>query len=346
MASTKRTVPAIRDWDRLPDEELLRLRIRDLGLRIEGSVLEGRIQRLYDELAARNIGLRPPCYLADEWLTPDGVPVIGIPFFLAHPRLTRLERTMMLEVEGESDEWCMRLLRHEAGHVINYAYRLYRRTRWRELFGPISARYSADAYPYQPYSRRYVRHLPDNYAQAHPDEDFAETFAVWLDPRSDWRRRYREWPAFRKLRYVDRLMATVGGAAPSVTGGQTPWAASRMRSTLGAYYDRKRRLLGEEFPGYYDPGLRRIFTVVPPPGSALKASRFLRRHRRRIVDGVAMWIGERKYDIDKLVRKLTVRCEAMGLYLRRSEIDTVVEVTAFVTAVANDIHHFREASRT
>ncbi|KPK85646.1 MAG: hypothetical protein AMJ81_03175, partial [Phycisphaerae bacterium SM23_33] len=245
MGPRKRQVISPEVWSTFSDEDLLNIRVRDLGLRIEGSPVEPRIQKLHAELEGRGIAFRPACYLADEWLCPDKVPVIGIAFYVAHPRLTRLENKMMLEVEGGTEGSCMKILRHEAGHAINYAYRLFHRTRWRELFGPFSAAYS-DYYYAQPYSKRYVSHLQHNYAQAHPDEDFAETFAVWLTPNSRWQERYRDWPAMTKLRYVDHLMRDIGPRPPLLTGGATHWSAARMTSTLAAYYQRKRRRLGEE----------------------------------------------------------------------------------------------------
>ena len=215
-------------WEQLPEEQLLQLRVCDLGLTIQGTALEARVERLYGELSSRGIGFRPHCYFADEWLCPDRIPAIGIAFYLAHARLTALERRMMLEAEGDSEEWCMRLLRHEAGHALNYAFRLYRRTRWRELFGSFSQPYS-DTYYSRPYSRRFVQHLEDNYAQAHPDEDWAETFAVWLDPSGAWREKYRGWPALKKLQYVEQVMARTGAQAPAVTAYTAHWAASKMK---------------------------------------------------------------------------------------------------------------------
>ncbi|MBN1558496.1 MAG: putative zinc-binding metallopeptidase [Lentisphaerae bacterium] len=327
-------------WESLPEAELLQLRVRDLGLCIADSPLQGRVAQLYAELGARGLAFRPPCYLADEWFCPDKEPVIGIPFVLAHPRLTQLEHKLMLEVEGGDALACLQLLRHECGHAINYAYRLYRRTRWRELFGPFSARYS-DMYDSRPYSKRYVVHLRDNYAQSHPDEDFAETFAVWLTPGSNWRERYREWPAMRKLQYVDRVMRTLAGREPEVTAGATPWSAARMTSTLGAYYERKRRYLGDDFPGYYDAHLCRLFARSGTAAARTRASRFLRRHRRQIVDGVATWTGQRKYDIQQLINKLIARCDVMDLYANESDEAMIVKVTAFVTAVGNKVLSFK-----
>ena len=340
MPRRKRRPPV--NWRELPDEALLRIRVRDLGLRIEGSPLQGRIDRLYAELDARGIVFHPECYLADEWFCPDRVPIIAVPFFLADPRLTRLEKKIMLEAEGGTDDSCMRLLRHEAGHTVNYAYELFKKTRWRELFGPFSARYR-DNYTPLPYSKRYVTHLPDNYAQAHPDEDFAETFAVWL-AGDGWRERYRGWPVIQKLQYVDRVMARIGPTPPIVTTRETPYLAGRMTSTLEKYYDRKRRGMGEDFPGYYDPGLIRLFA---PAGAdeAEPAGHFIRRNRRAVVNSVAAWTGERKFDIDRLLRKLIRRCNALKLVVARSDTDTAFEFGAFVTAVMKNIHRFTEDTR-
>lgn len=332
-----------RDWERLPDGELLQIRVQDLGLRIKTSPVEACIQRLYAELDDHGISFHPPCYLTEEWLCPDKVPTIGIPFYLAHPRLKQLEQKMMFEVEGGTESSCMKFLRHEAGHALNYAYLLFQRTRWRRLFGPFSTKYS-EAYESHPYSKRYVTHLSGNYAQAHPDEDFAETFAVWLTPGNRWQEKYRDWPAIKKLLYVDRVMRRIDSAPPAVTTGETPWSASRMRSTLEAYYQRKRRRLGEDFPGFYDPLLQRLFSERPGSGPSEKASKFLRRFRRQIINGVSIWTGERKYDIHSLFRKLIQRCDRLQLFVQKGESETLSEVTAFVTAVMAKVSRIEQDS--
>src|SRR5256886_4391714 len=130
-------------WTRLPDEKLLSLRFCDLKLSIERSALKRQIRRLYIELESRGIRFRPHAWLSEEWFSPDGVPGIAVPFYLAHPRLERLERRIMREAEGGNSRWFMRILRHEAGHALDNAYRLRRRKRWREVFGPASLQYPA-----------------------------------------------------------------------------------------------------------------------------------------------------------------------------------------------------------
>ena len=181
------------DWASLSDEELLERRISKLGLRLEGTTLEPLIKQLYDELSAKGLTFHPPSHIGDEWFVPIGIPAIFVPFFLVHNRLRGLERSMMLEVEGETPEWFMKLMRHEAAHAYSYAYQLQQKKKWQQTFGQTSDEETPNTYRPRPFSRSYVVHLDDWYAQSHPDEDFAETFAIWLTPELDWRKRYAGW---------------------------------------------------------------------------------------------------------------------------------------------------------
>ena len=201
------------DWEG-ERRSLLDRRISELGLSVRGSLVEKYVDRLYAELEARGLRFRPPVYLSDEWGCPDGTPLIGVPFYLADQRLARIEEELAVEVESEVD--VMRFLRHEAGHAFNYAYRLYDREDWRRIFGPYSRPY-LDRFRANPFSREYVRHILGWYAQKHPDEDFAETFAVWLTPGRDWRAEYAGWPALAKLEYVDRVMRELGDETPEAS---------------------------------------------------------------------------------------------------------------------------------
>src|SRR5246500_3585343 len=201
-------------WVNLTDEELLEKRISQLGLNLEATELQPLIQQLYQELSQKGLTFQPPCHIGDEWFVPVGIPAIFIPFFLVHERLRALERAMMLEVEGETPEWFMKLIRHEAGHAYMYAYQLTRRKKWKECFGQTSQEETPDTYRPRSFSRSYVMHLEDWYAQSHPDEDFAETFAVWLTPGLDWRKDYASWPALRKLEYIDELMRSLASKPP------------------------------------------------------------------------------------------------------------------------------------
>ena len=320
------------DWENAADEELLDRRICDLGVRIEQSPLEDSVRQLYSEVESRGLTFKPRCYLTLEWLCPDRVPVIGIPFWLAHPRLIELEKKMMLEAEGADPAERMRLLRHEAGHAYNYAYRFYRRTRWRELFGPISADYNPDEYPMRPYSRKYVIHLKDNYAQAHPDEDFAETFAVWLTPGLDWRRKYAGWPALKKLEYVDRLMKETAGKPPVVTGGELLRPASHVRATLRTYYNRKRKEFRDLFPEVYDRILNSIFSTHAPEG-AMRASDFIRKYRRELINTVARLALVRKYLVNEVLARLSARARKLQLYQHEGTEHTLLRLGVVVTSL-------------
>jgi hypothetical protein len=277
-------------WTSWSDERLLQLRLRDLGVTVEGTWLEGCLSAIHDELDQRGLRIRPHAWISDEWFSAESTPGIAIPFYLAHPRLMRLERKMMLDVEGGTLSECMRILRHEAGHVVQHSYQLQRRRRWQQLFGRSSIRYP-DYYRPNPASKNYVQHLRLWYAQSHPDEDFAETFAVWLKPRSDWRVRYAGWPALKKLDYVDELMAEIADEKPVLTGRLQVDPLGRLTRTLAEHYEKKRALYAVDPPTIYDRDLRRTFSDDPRQRRSPAAAAFLRRNRAQMADGLEMGAG-------------------------------------------------------
>jgi len=299
-------------WYRLSDEHLLDLRICDLALKIKGSFLEPHIKRLYSELNDRGIRFKPHVWLSEEWFSPDGVPGIAIPFYLAHPRLMKLERKQMLEVEGGTDNECLRILRHEAGHALDTAFRLHFKGRWRELFGSFAQRYP-DFYKPKPESRNYVLHLRAWYAQAHPAEDFAETFAVWLTPRSRWRRRYKGWPALHKLEYIDGLMTELAGTKPRNRARTKVEPLSEIRITLREHYRRKRERYDFDWPAVYDRDLRRIFSDDPRHRAKPTAASFIRSVRREVRQIVADGTGVHQYTIDHVIENMIDRCKDLKL---------------------------------
>jgi hypothetical protein len=301
-----------------------------LNLSIEGGPLEKRIADLYEELAARGIQFRPHFWLSDEWFTPDGVPGIAIPFYLAHPRLARLEREQMLEVEGGTPSWCMRILRHEVGHAIDNAYLLRRRRRRQAMFGSSSIEYP-EFYTPKPYSRSFVLHIDNWYAQSHPDEDFAETFAVWLNPRSEWRRRYQDWPALKKLEYMDELMREIAGRPPVVTTRRRVEPLEHLRTTLRRHYARRRSHYGVEYPDFYDKDLNRLFSSDPAYAKNPKASRVMQQFRRDVRRLVGEWTGSYQYMIDRVIEDMITRANELQLRLKfpldRTKLDFTILVT-------------------
>jgi hypothetical protein len=325
-------------WCGLKDEELLALRICDLGLRLEHSEVKPRVDQLYEELAARGVSLRPDVYLGDEWFSPEGIAAIAIPFYLAHPRLKTLELHQMLEVEGGTAEWCQMLLRHECGHAIDHAYRYSSRKAWHTIFGSPETEYAPETYTPRPYSKSFVRHLPNWYAQAHPDEDFAETFAVWLATRpEDWRRRYEGWKALQKLEYVNTLMQEAAGAPTVAPRRRRISEASKLQRTLARHYAARRKLYAEDFPDFYDADLRQIFGKGEPGGEP--AVKMLRRHRAALIASVVQWTGQRKYVVSMLVRKIIERCRELQLMAPHDSVRLHFELASYLaTLVSNHLY--------
>jgi len=322
----------------MTDDELLDLQFRQLDVRIEGSALEPRIAQLHEELEARDLAFRPHYWLSDEWFTPDGIPGIAIPFYLAHPRLAKLELAQMLEVEGGDPDWCMRILRHEAGHAIDNAFALRRRRQRREIFGNPREEYP-EFYTPKPYSKSYVLHLDAWYAQSHPDEDFAETFAVWLTPNSQWQKRYQDWPALKKLEYMDALMRSLTSKAPLVTSTQELDPLRQLRKTLRQHYRRKRRHYGVDYPAFYDRDLRRLFSDAPEHADNMAASQFIARIRKSVRQMVSSWTGIYQYTIDQVLEEMIDRSRELKLRLAVSEEEARQQFTVLLTVQTMNYLH-------
>lgn len=344
MAASRKTTPrrpAPRGkaaWARLSDEDLLDLRLCDLGLTLERSPVAAHVARLGAELERKGLGFRPYTWLSTDWFTPDRCTGFAIPFYLAHPRLVRLERSQMLEVEGGTRDECLRILRHEAAHALDNAYGLRRRKRWRELFGsptePYDPTYSPD-----PTSRAHVHNLGYWYSQSHPLEDWAETFAVWLGSGGRWRKRYADWPALAKLEYVDELMGELATKQPRLRTRTREDSLPRLTLTLREYYARKHRAYTDEANPAFDGQLARVF---PPRTSSRadktkkRAATFLRAHRASLVRRVSAATGQNRYLLDHVVREMIARSATQDLTVpgraTGSRPDALVEAAILLTS--------------
>jgi hypothetical protein len=329
-------------WD-AERTQLLGRRISDLGLVIAGSRVERLVARLYDELAERGIAFRPSVYLSDQWGCPDGTPLIGVPFYLADRRLERIEAEHAGAIE--SDEEAMRYLRHEAGHALNYGFRIHERPDFGTVFGDYGRPYE-EHYPADPMSRDHVRHILGWYAQKHPDEDFAETFAVWMTPGLDWRTEYAGWGALRKLEWLDAVMGEIAGLASTALEPTTDdLPVEAMTWTLADHYAE-----GELLPigdaKQFDGDLRRVFASASDAPAGEEAARYLARHEGELVARIAYWAGVGPASVRSLLLALQRRASAMDLRVAGLEAATLIELTAFGTTVMMHwryTHAFRAA---
>ena len=317
------------------DEERARLlaaRIGDLGLRVEGSRLEPLVDELHRELAHAGLAFKPRVYLSDEWGCPDGVPLIGVPFYLVDERLWALQKELLDDIETETDQEILAYLRHEAGHAFNYAYRLHEQKDWHDLFGPYSRPY-LDNYVPTPFSRAFVRHISGWYAQKHPDEDFAETFAVWLTPGSDWRGEYAGWECLAKLEYVDRTARRIGRSAPLIEVDYDE--RSDLAHPLSEHFARfGHGRARPALPNYFDGDLKRLFGHGARPAHTEDASALLTSLRRVQCAALGYWTGLSDELIRALLAHLAERADALGLWFAPRERERlVIELSSYVTAL-------------
>jgi hypothetical protein len=318
--------------------ELLNTRICDLGLRLQGAPIVPCLRQLEAECKAHGIVFQPRFYLSDSWGCPDEVPIIGIPFYWADKRLMRIEEEQTGEAENSSD--FMQYLRHEGGHAINYAYRLWEDPEWTQTFGRFHQAYR-DAFDPNPFSRHFVRHIAHGrlhrttYAQKHPDEDFAETFAVWLTPRSGWRRRYQNWPAMKKLLYVERLMRRLRHKQPLRTSGPLVAPVTSLTMTLADHYGQRAERFRTNAQGFVDDKLRLVFPELRAATASMPAQVFLRRRRHTLVKRISHWSDMEAEEIEMLLIKLEDRARTLGLRTKTSEeTERLVDVASLVTAMA------------
>ena len=334
-----RTRRRARRWSSLGDERLLDLRFGDLDATVEGSALEPLVHDVWSEMEQRGLRFKPHVWVSTEWFSPDGVPGIAVPFYLVHPRLLRLERAMMIEAEGGTREECLMILRHEAGHAVQHAWRLQRRDGWRRTFGDPSRTYPTIYRP-NPASQRHVQHLRQYYAQAHPHEDWAETFAVWLAPRSQWRRRYARWPALKKLEYVDELMRELRDQTPPVRTRRLVEPLSRLRQTLREHYAQKQAHQASDRPSIPDRDLQRLFAAEPGRRGE-PAPAFLRRHRAELRRMVARATGESQYTLEQVLNDVLERCRALELRASRNDRRLRVDFALLLTVRTVHFHYSR-----
>ncbi len=314
----------------MSEQAILDLRIRDLDISIERSPVAERIVTVLGELSEHNLKLRPHFWFSDEWACPDGVAGVAVPFYLAHPRLVAIERAHMLEAEGSSRSECLRLLRHEIGHALYNGYGLSRRRGWRDTFGSPALPYP-DYYKPNPRSKDYVLHLPGWYAQSHPSEDFAETFAVWLRPGSRWSHHYAEWPARRKLDYVQGLMAELAGARPRATPKTRPYSVSQLDLTLREHYEAKRAHYVPDAPREYDEDLEVLFGDGRHSKLRPTAASFLRKHKRTLIEAVVRFAPDQGPIVEHVLEEMRWRCRELGIRVAGREAALLRDLALVLT---------------
>ena len=283
--------PRVRE---LSFQTLLNEPIGGLELR-PADVLRACLIQLRRELKKQKIAFFPHFYFGEEpWGCIDRTGSVGVPFFLANNALRRIAERYYY---AYSKKDIMMYLRHEAGHALNYAYKLWIRPDWRETFGPFHKTYRS-FYNHDPYSKDYVRYLHfignPHYAQKHPDEDFAETFAVWLDPASKWKWNYRRWKgALHKLRYIDRLFRRerVAEHRPLRVRYNESDSYRNIRSTIAEYFEIEKKV--DPRIKEYTQDLKEIFLSGRSRSRrTMRADLFIRNYGEHIEDELVAWLAD------------------------------------------------------
>ena len=330
--------------------ELLNTPINRLGVRIKGSFYETAIPQVISELRAAGVGrLEPVFYVSTGYGCIAGQPIISLGFYDFHPLIKELNHEIRGFNYTEAD--MLGLLRHELGHAFCYCYKLYRTPEFRALFevaGNFFNTYpEGDHYEYNPWSKRYVNPAGDHYAQKHPDEDFAESFCVWLTPRSGWKRKYKKRSAvLEKLRYIDRSAGELGRQAPAVETNEG-WMLEKVeevKQTVGEFMGASPYLLKQYYDastGYVDPDLKAMFRQEPrgiPRRQLLddymRADAFVREQKQALLSRISYWVGVDTVVVQDLLDKLIHRSRTLDLWLERAGRERkLIELTTYVATL-------------
>lgn len=327
-------------WEELPENELLQVRLCDLELDFKKAPhISLALAQLKKEIEKKGLSFKPHFWISDEWFSPDTMPGIAIPFYLFHPKLIKLEKNFIGKVEGLRPDHFMKLLRHETGHAFESAYRIRKNKLRSELFGESSTPYPNE-YEARPFSKNYVRHLEENYAQAHPDEDFAETFAVWLTPGSDWKNIYFGTGAYEKLMGMQNLMKDIQGKRALVRNRKRMDAIENDKRTIREYLmSKKKRILKKSLlSSKYR--LNKLFTPVRSHPRSIEAHQALIKHKKMIIGSIAKNTNQYQYNVERMFKNLVRECRANKLHLKMKSKDFEVRLKKELTK--NALLYFEE----
>ncbi|MFH1728511.1 MAG: putative zinc-binding metallopeptidase [Pseudomonadota bacterium] len=306
------------DLDRINYQEILNTRLCDFRFKIKESFLEPLIKQVKEELKAKKICIKPRFFISNEWFCPDSSIAVSIPFYLFHKKLIKLEKEFIGYAEGANKSWALKLLRHETGHAIDNAFRLRRKSRRSKIFGKATVKYPI-SYSFKQHSKNYVRHIEDGYAQAHPCEDFAETFAVWLDPISNWKNRYKSWPCFNKLLYVDRLMNEISGKKPFELNKEKYYALCELKLTYKEYLEEKQKKHSKMDDQFWDPALKACFSRPGSTTNKINAIKLIKQNKIILLEKVTKETSKPKYIVKNMLDSFEKRAQRLDFHVANKD---------------------------
>lgn len=300
--------------NQLTDEQILALKLCEIDFDLDSFHKKKLIKKLQKELQNADLDFMPHIWVSDDWFSPDGLPGFAIPFYLFSPKLIRIQRKIVGRVEGATEKSFMMLLRHETGHALDNAFHLRKSKKRQKLFGTSSQPYPIRYKP-QNFSRNFVHYLGEGYAQAHPDEDWAETFAVWLDPQSQWQKRYTSSLAREKLDLIDTLMSRLVHTKPINCKTKTVDSVLGDTRTLRQYFDQKEKELKVR---KQSPVFKKVKGLLSTQGD-IPTWLFIHENRDYIKRAVAKNTLLPHYKIDEMISDVKTACKNESYYTMSEE---------------------------
>ncbi|HTY62851.1 MAG TPA: putative zinc-binding metallopeptidase [Acidobacteriota bacterium] len=334
--------------------EILHTAVNKLGLALKGTLIDEAIRRVREDMARVGITqLNPNFYLSNSYGCVAGTTNIAVGFYDCSEYLRQLNKEIRNWLYDPAD--ILQIIRHEVGHAFCYAYKLYRTKEFRRLFkvkGHFFNTYTEHlGGRANPWSADFVNPAGDYYAQKHPDEDFAETFSVWLTPEVDWQDQFRSKPgALKKLSYVERVVSDFGRQGTLLNNGGSntlDMPVEQLSMTVAQFLGAKTaqmKTYRRRATSYVDGDLRELFQGSPRNlplhrfrREYRRGARFLRTYKRLLINRVSYWVGVEDFVVSDLIDKLAIRARATERFLKLADSEKkLIEVTAYLTTLCRN----------
>lgn len=322
-------------FEGLNQDEILALKLKQLKVDISGSWVEPLIKQVFEELESFGLKWRPHIWVSNEWFCPDGVPGVAIPFYLLSKKLIKMEKENVGFIEGHTDISFLKLFRHEVGHAFDNAFKLRNKHLRQSIFGSSKLEYKKYYSP-KKYSTSYVKHLPLNYAQAHPDEDFAETFAFVISGKHN--KKFNQSLIVRKkINFILQSLDSAKRSRPKLNNKYKFEELNHDQRTLKSYYRQRRKDLN--ITNINTKDFLQSFSDDP---SEYQASKYLLARMKEIKSEVAEHVGTRTYHLDEIVKDIYQNLNKKKLYItdeNKAELE-IKDLIVYQALNLNKINRF------
>lgn len=320
--------------EQLTFSQILKIPVNKLHLSLSPNH-QKEILRLKQRLRAYNISWRPHIWFADEWFSPNGIGGFALPLSLGHKKLITLEKKYLGHLEGTSSKEFFKLACHETGHALDNAYKLRLSKGRQKIFGKTSQHYPKSYIP-NPNRNDHVHFLGDFYAQAHPDEDWAETVGFLLYNNKSWNKNYLNTYAWQKLCFAHALLNQLQHKTPKLTRHLKPYHVQNDERTFLQYLeDKSHQLKPNKKPFFLTEKHVQIIKSQKPSklsNHAVITNRLISKNKNLLISKIEKNTNISPWYIEKGLLTLKKECKENAYQLQFLQRPSLKKIEEIITS--------------